>query len=117
MFYRLIITLAIIIYSSTVPAFADDYFSAVTEVFALKKISVGGNKLFPDREIRNSLGLEKGKTYERYLFDYLLEQGILAIKERYVNEGYLDARISWSFRDVKEDSRKLEIRVEEGDRA
>ncbi|UCE26884.1 MAG: BamA/TamA family outer membrane protein [Candidatus Coatesbacteria bacterium] len=97
------------------PAAADDG-TVAAEVFELKKISVGGNRLYTDGEIRNALGLEKGVVYERYLFDYLLEKGIETVKNKYETEGYLDVRISWSFRDVEEDSRKLEIKFNEGER-
>jgi len=93
-----------------------DDVSPTTEVFELKKISVGGNRLYTDREIRNALGFEKGEIYERYLFDYLLEKGIETVKNKYKTEGFLDVQVNWSFRDVKEDSRKLEIKINEGDR-
>lgn len=86
------------------------------EAFELKKVSIKGNKLYTDREIKNALALEEGTVYERYLFDYLLDKGIASIKNKYAIEGYLDAKISWSFRDIKAESRKLEIRIDERER-
>jgi len=115
MFYRHLALLVLYVFTAGTAAAADDDAPAA-EAFELKKISVGGNRLYADGEITNALGLEKGVIYERYLFDYLLEKGIEAVKDRYETEGYLDVRINWSFRDVEEDSRKLEIKFNEGER-
>jgi outer membrane protein insertion porin family len=121
-FYKYFVIFILSVFTAGTVAAADD--DALTtddsgtaaEVFELKKISVGGNRLYTDREIRNALGLEKGEIYERYLFDYLLEKGIETVKNKYKTEGFLDVQVNWSFRDIKEDSRKLEIKVNEGDR-
>ena len=115
MFYRYSAIFILSVFTAGAVAAADDDDTAA-EVFELKKISVGGNRLYTDREIKNALGLEKGEIYERYLFDYLLEKGIETVKNKYETEGFLAVRVNWSFRDVKEDSRKLEIKVNEGDR-
>ncbi|MGD8719305.1 MAG: BamA/TamA family outer membrane protein [Candidatus Zixiibacteriota bacterium] len=96
-------------------AYAQGY--AGDDAFTLKNIDVDGNKHFKDKAIRDLLGVEKGEVYERYLFDYLLEQGIAAVEKAYTSEGYHDARVRWAFRGVKEGERKLQVRVDEGPRA
>jgi outer membrane protein insertion porin family len=116
MFYRSVTVIIVFFSVLSAGASADEVISTAEDVFELKKISIGGNRLFSDREIKNDLGLEKGEVYERYLFDYLLDKGIQTIKNEYVNEGYLDVKVNWSFRDVKVDSRKLEVRIGEGER-
>ena len=89
----------------------------ITEQFELKKVSIKGNKVFSDREIINMIGLEKGTVYERYLFDFYLEAGLRTVKLRYFREGYESARVRWAFKDIKETSRKMQVEVEEGERA
>jgi len=85
--------------------------------FTITGVKVDGNKLFPDDQIRDFLRIEKGQKYDRYLFDYLLERGITSIKEAYAAEGYAEAGVRWTFRDVKTATRKLQVRVDEGPRA
>ncbi|MCP4231026.1 MAG: hypothetical protein GY771_12885, partial [bacterium] len=88
----------------------------IVERFELKKISVKGNKLFSDKEIGNMLGLEKGTIYERYLFDFYLDDGLDTVERRYSLEGYEDAKVRWAFKDVKENNRKMQVEIEEGER-
>jgi len=114
MFSKMLIPILVI--AIAYPCFAqtgDD----ITEQFELKKISIKGNKVFSDREIINMIGLEKGRVYERYLFDFYLEGGLKIVKLRYFHEGYENARVRWAFKDIKETSRKMQIEVEEGERS
>lgn len=85
--------------------------------FVISKVAVDGNKYFKDDRIKDLLAIEKGQRYERYLFDYMLERGVDAIKAAYYGEGFAEAKVLWAFRDVKKDKRKLQLRVEEGPRA
>jgi outer membrane protein insertion porin family len=116
MFYRGIYIIFTCFFITAMVSSAAESVGAPEEAFELKKISIKGNKLYTDGEIKNALALEKGAIYERYLFDYLLDEGIASVKDKYTAEGYLDAKISWSFRDIKAESRKLEIRIEERER-
>jgi len=84
--------------------------------FTITKVSVDGNKYFKDDRIKDLLRIEKGQQY-KYLFDYMLEQGIAAVKKAYYAEGYADVKIRWAFRDVKPGKRKLQLHVDEGPRA
>ncbi len=85
--------------------------------FVISKVAVDGNKYFKDDRVKDLLAIEKGQRYERYLFDYMLERGIEAIEKAYYAEGFPEANVLWAFRDVKEDKRKLQLRVDEGPRA
>ncbi len=85
--------------------------------FVITKVDVAGNKYFKDDRVRDLLRVEKGERYERYLFDYMLEQGIAAVKDAYYAEGFHEARVRWGFRDVRGDKRKLQIQLDEGPRA
>ncbi|UCH78160.1 MAG: BamA/TamA family outer membrane protein [Candidatus Coatesbacteria bacterium] len=84
--------------------------------FVVTKIAVDGNKYYNDNYLRDLLGIEKGQPYERYLFDYMLERGLEAVKEAYRGEGFEEAVVRWGFRDVRDGKRKLELRIEEGPR-
>lgn len=85
--------------------------------FVITKVAVDGNKYFKDDRLKDLLAIEKGQRYERYLFDYMLERGVEAIENAYHAEGFPEVNVLWAFRDVKEDKRKLQLRVEEGPRA
>ncbi len=85
--------------------------------FVISKVAVDGNKYFKDERIKDLLSIEKGQRYERYLFDYMLERGVEAIETAYYGEGFAEANVLWAFRDVKEDKRKLQLRVDEGPRS
>jgi outer membrane protein assembly complex protein YaeT len=85
--------------------------------FVITKVDVDGNDYFKDDRVKDMLRLEKGELYERYFFDYMLEQGIAAVERAYQAEGFADVRVRWGFRDVKDGERKLQIRIEEGARA
>jgi len=84
--------------------------------FVITAVKVDGNKFFSDRQIRELLRLEKGTRYERYLFNYLLERGIAAVKDAYAAEGFRAAAVRWTFQDVAGDRRKIRLRLEEGPR-
>ncbi len=90
--------------------------AAGESTFTITKVSVDGNKYFKDDRIKDLLRIEKGQQY-KYLFDYMLEKGIAAIKKAYYNEGFAAVKIRWAFRDVKPGKRKLQLRVDEGPRA
>jgi len=85
--------------------------------FVITKVSVEGNKYFKDDRLKDLLAVEKGQTYERYLFDYMLDRGVAAIQKAYDAEGFEEATVLWAFRDVKGSKRKLQLRVDEGPRA
>jgi outer membrane protein insertion porin family len=84
--------------------------------FTITKVSVDGNKYFKDDRIKDLLRIEKGQQY-KYLFDYMLEKGIAAVKKAYYAEGFAAVKIRWAFRDVKRGKRKLQLHVDEGPRA
>ncbi len=85
--------------------------------FVISGVKVDGNELFSDAQIRGLVRIEKGDRYERYLFDYLLDRGIAAVKAAYYDEGFHEAAVKWTFYKVKPTSRKLKLLVEEGPRA
>ena len=85
--------------------------------FVITKVSVDGNKYFKDDRVKDLLAIEKGQTYERYLFDYMLERGIAAVEKAYYAEGFAEANVLWAFRGVESNKRKLQLQVDEGPRA
>ena len=85
--------------------------------FVITKVAVTGNKFFRDDRVRDLLRIDKGERYERYLFDYMLDRGIAAVKDAYYAEGFNEAKVRWGFRDVRGDKRKLQIQLDEGPRA
>lgn len=87
-----------------------------TSSFVVSSVKVEGNHHLSDRQIKDMLRLEKGNRYEGYLFNFLLERGIQAVKETYAAEGFAATSVRWTFRDVSAGKRGLFIRIDEGPR-
>jgi outer membrane protein insertion porin family len=108
------LTLIILVFTAVAAVVAQDYGDGGG--FVIKKVDVDGNKYFKDNQIKDLLRIDKGERYERYFFDYMLEQGIAAVERAYGAEGFEEVEVRWAFRDVKDGERKLSIRVDEGPR-
>ncbi|HEX5624500.1 MAG TPA: outer membrane protein assembly factor BamA [Saprospiraceae bacterium] len=84
--------------------------------FYFRNISVKGNSLYPEKHIKNVLGIQKGDVYNQELLQRRLSfaQDGRDVSSLYMDEGYLFFKAEPVEIGVENDSVDIEIRITEG---
>ncbi len=84
--------------------------------FYFRNISIKGNSLYPEKHIKNVLGIQKGDVYNQELLQKRLSfaQDGRDVSSLYMDEGYLFFKAEPVETAIENDSVDIEIRITEG---